>query len=71
MSHDGFAALEAQLGTPPPQALAELEPGQLSELATAVREARRRQATELSAAGEKAFNVIPRLLRGPIKKILG
>ena len=40
-------------------------------LADSVQAARRRQAAELAAAGEQALGHVPRLLRGPIRKIVG
>ena len=71
MAEDGFQALATQLRDDPPESLAKLDDAQLADLAGAVRDARRRQAVELDAAGEKAFGHIPRLLRGPIRKLLG
>ncbi len=71
MAEDGFQALAAQLRDAPPDTLAKLDEAQLNDLAGAVRDARRRQAAELEAAGDKAFGHIPRLLRGPIRKLLG
>ncbi len=71
MAEDGFQALATQLFDAPPDSLAQLDDASLSDLTKAVREARRRQAAELETAGEKAFGHIPRLLRGPIRKLLG
>jgi hypothetical protein len=68
---DALAALEAQLGETPPPGVARLEPQHLEHLAAAIRAARHRQAAELQAAGEQAFGYIPRLLRGPIRRMLG
>ena len=64
-------ALKRQLGTKPPAGLAALSGDELDDLARAVRDARHRQAAELQAAGEKAFGHISRLLRGPIRKVMG
>lgn len=44
---------------------------ELSHLAEAVQAARRRQARALHEAGERALGHIPRLLRGPIRKVVG
>ena len=66
-----MAALEAQLGAKPPAGLCALADQDLEGLAEAVAEARRAQAAELAAAGEKAYAQIPWLLRGPIRKIMG
>lgn len=71
MTQAGFEALEAQLGAAPPPGLRNLEEQQLQDLADAVRDARRRQAAALAQAGDKAFQHIPKLLRGPIRKVLG
>lgn len=70
-SEDALKALGAQLGATPPAALAALTEDQLADLSNSIRDARRRQAAELHAASEKAFGHIPRLLRGPIRKIVG
>jgi predicted ATPase with chaperone activity len=71
MQQDGMAALRAQLRDQPPAGLSRLAEGELADLAEAVGEARARQAAELAAAGESALRVIPRLLRGPIRKVVG
>lgn len=71
MDETGFAALQAQLGGEAPAGLASLDPAQMEDLAGAIRDARRRQAVEIAAAGERALGFIPRLLRGPIKKVVG
>jgi hypothetical protein len=66
-----LSALAEQLGAPPPAALEALTPAQLADLTQAVHDARRRQAAELAAAGERAFQALPRLLRAPVRRILG
>ncbi len=71
MSQDGLKALEAELRAAPPRGLAELSAEQLTALAQAVADARHRQAAELAAAGEHALDHIPKLLRIPIRKVLG
>lgn len=63
--------LESQLRAKPPKSLGSLSDDELADLVKAVRESRHRQAAELQAAGDKAFRHIPRLLRGPIRKIMG
>lgn len=47
-----------------------LDDGDAGRLAGLVVDARRRQAAELRAAVEGGLGHIPRLLRGPIKKLL-
>jgi hypothetical protein len=71
MSDEPLAALRTQLRASPPPALRGLSGADLDDLAAAVEAARRRQAAELAAAGDLAFNHIPRLLRGPIRRVLG
>lgn len=68
---EAVRALEQQLGSKVPGGLAALAAEEIGDLAQAVRDARHRQAAELQAAGEKAFGHIPRLLRGPIRKVMG
>ena len=66
-----LAALEAQLGSRPPAGLARLEPGELADLTGAIRDARRRQAAEIEGVGDRALSLVPRVLRGPIRRIVG
>ena len=66
-----LAALEAQLGSEPPAGLARLDPGELDDLTAALRDARRRQAAEIEAVGDRALRFVPRPLRGPIRRIVG
>jgi hypothetical protein len=66
-----LAALEAQLGSEPPAGLARLDPDELGDLTAAIRDARRRQAAEIDAVGDRALSFVPRLLRGPIRRIVG
>ena len=67
----GLEAVERQLRAPAPAGLRNLEDADLLALAEAVRQARHRQAAELEAAGDKAFALVPRILRGPIRRIVG
>ena len=71
MSTKAFRALEEQLHAPAPTGLAHLEDRHLEDLAGSIRKARHRQAAELASAGDKAFALVPRLLRGPVRKVLG
>jgi len=68
---EALQALEAQLGAAPPAGLRSLSEEELRRLVEAVNTARRGQAAELKAAGEKAWAHIPWLLRAPIRKIVG
>ena len=66
-----FEALASRLGTEPPQSLRDLSPAQLEDLTTAISDARRRQGQALAASGERALSHVPRLLRGPVRRIVG
>jgi hypothetical protein len=68
---DALTPLSTQLRGPTPDALRELSPDELADLAAALADARHRQAAALSEAGERALSHIPRLLRGPIKRMVG
>ena len=71
MESDGHAFLARQLRESPSPAVAALADEHLTHLAGALRSARQRQADELASASEQALQHIPRLLRGPVKKIVG
>ena len=72
MSRDAaIGALTAQLGQTPPSGLRALTDEQLLDLAAAVEAARHRQAASLAEAANRALGRIPRLLRGPVRKIVG
>lgn len=62
-------AVERELAASPPSGLGRLTPEQRDDLAGAIREAKRRQAAALAAAGEQALALIPRLLRRPIRRL--
>ena len=69
MAHD---ALRSALGADPPAGIAKLlSEDDSARLAETIRAARARQRDALAAAADGAFNHIPRLLRGPIRKIVG
>ena len=71
MPDDAFDALRAQLGGTAPEPLRGLGADELGHLANAIRDARRRQTKALAQAGERALGHIPRVLRGPVRKIVG
>jgi hypothetical protein len=68
---EALGELESQIRAKPPRGLSALSQAELEDLTVAIRDARHRQAAELQVAGEKAFGHIPRLLRGPIRKVMG
>lgn len=68
---DALNALRSQLVGPLPDGVTRLSEAELRDLSDAVRTARHRQAAALAQAGERALGHIPRLLRGPIKRVVG
>lgn len=64
-------ALRGQLGSSPPPGVRGLSAEALEDLAVAVQAARHRQAAALEEAGDRALGRIPRLLRGPVRKVVG
>lgn len=64
-------ALRQALRTEPPPELSGLDEAQLADLAEAIDAARARQRAELNAAIDQAWGHVPRLLRGPLRKIVG
>jgi hypothetical protein len=63
-------ALEAELGGQPPEGLSALDKAERRAFAGILRDAKARQSRELEAAVEGSLGVVPRLLRGTIRKIL-
>ena len=43
----------------------------IADLAAAVTDARREQTRQLAAGGEATLRHVPRILRGPVKKVIG
>jgi hypothetical protein len=64
-------SLAEQLGGALPAGIEALQEHEKEDLADALREARRRQKTELAVAGEEALKFVPALLRGAIRKAVG
>ncbi len=71
MESDGLGALAAQLREQPSPAVSALADEHLTHLATVIRTARHDQARELQDAAARALDGVPRILRGPVKKIVG
>ncbi len=72
MGHDdALKELTRELRRKPPAAVAALPEKQLRDLAAAIRDARHREAAAVAAAGDAALEQLPRLVRGPVKKIVG
>lgn len=70
MSEEDWEYLRQQLRGEPPEALTVLSGEHLRHLGDAISTARRRQAEALQEAGDQAFAYVPKLLRGPIRKVL-
>lgn len=68
---DPMKALTEELGARPPAGMAQLDGDQLRDLARAIHDARRHQAAELRAAREQSLSHIPKLLRGPVRRVVG
>jgi hypothetical protein len=62
--------LEAELGGRAPDGLAALSHEQRRAFAQVIGDAKARQSHELEAAIEQSLGVVPRLVRGTIRKIL-
>lgn len=67
----GIETLATELGGAAPKGLSRLSDDELRDLTGAIEAARRRQAQALAQAGERALSHIPRLLRGPVRRVLG
>ncbi len=70
MSAKAVRALEAELGAAAPDGLRALSDAQLDGLADLLREAKRRQSGALESAIDEALEIVPRMVRGPVRKIL-
>jgi hypothetical protein len=70
MSQKALHDLRDQLHSDPPRALLALAEEDLRHLAEAIRSARARQAAALEHAADQGFSYVPRLLRGPIRRIV-
>ena len=64
-------ALEDETNGTVPDGVAQLSDDEMLHLAGLIRTARHRQAQALEEAGDRALGRIPRLLRGPIRKVVG
>jgi hypothetical protein len=71
MTPDGLSQLREQLSGDVPEGVTRLDDAALSDLAHAIRDARHREGQALAAAGERALERVPRLLRGPIRRVVG
>lgn len=64
------ASLSHQLGAEPPAGL-HLSEAEIQQLADLIRAARAEQGAELEASLHNALEVVPRPLRGTVRKVVG
>ena len=67
---DAADIFEAELGAGMPDGFAALSDEQLLALADLLGDARQRRRQELDDGLEESLNIVPRLMRGPVRKIL-
>jgi hypothetical protein len=70
MSAQALRALEGELGGRAPEGLEALKESDLRAFAALLRDAKARQSEALQAAIEEALEIVPRMVRGPVRKIL-
>jgi hypothetical protein len=70
MSNDSRRTLERELDGRIPDGLSTLTDDELSHLADLLRDTKQRQSQALEAAIESALGIVPRLVRGPVRKVL-
>jgi hypothetical protein len=63
--------LREALRAEPPAGCEKLSPADRDAVAVLIQAARERQGAELRAAVDGAYDHVPRLLRGPLRKLLG
>jgi hypothetical protein len=70
MSANAVRALEAELGGAAPDSVSKLTDAQLSAFTDLLRTAKRRQSGALESAMQESLEIVPRMVRGPVRKIL-
>jgi hypothetical protein len=70
MSDDAIDILEEELSARIPEGLQVLADDELLLLADLLHEAKARQAQELGEGVEGSLEIVPRLMRGPVRKML-
>jgi len=70
VSAKGLRALEAELGGPAPDRLEELADADLRAFTDLLHAAKERQSEALVAAVEQSLEIVPRVARGSVRKIL-
>ena len=70
MSSAAWTFLEAELGGRLPDGVHTLTDEELTDLAGRLREAKQRQSRALEVGIDEALEIVPRLVRGPVRKVL-
>jgi hypothetical protein len=70
MTSSAMHSLEVELDDRIPDGLKVLEEEELNDLADRLNDAKLRQSQALDAAIGEALEIVPRLLRGPMRKVL-
>jgi hypothetical protein len=70
MSDDAIDILEEELGARIPEGIEALADDELLLLADLLHEAKATQAQELDEGVEGSLDIVPRLMRGPVRKML-
>jgi hypothetical protein len=70
LSAQAIRALEVELGGRVPDGLHALTADQLRSFTGVLHDAKRRQSQALQSAVDEALEIVPRLARGPVRKIL-
>ncbi|MCK5770972.1 hypothetical protein [Algiphilus sp.] len=71
MPHDdGRKALRRAIDDEPPPGVDALDDASAQALATLIEDSRRAQQRQLQDALERALGYLPRLLRGPVRRVL-
>ncbi len=70
VSAKAMRTLEAELGGRAPAGLASLTDAQLRAFTDLLHAAKKRQSAALDAAAEQSLEIVPRMLRGSVRKIL-
>jgi hypothetical protein len=70
MSAKALRALEDELGGRPPDGLEAIADKDLRAFTALLHDAKQCQSEALEAAAEAALEIVPRMVRGPVRKIL-
>jgi hypothetical protein len=71
VADDALNGLERELRAPIPAGLRQLGDSELRDLTSAIADEQHRHAAALTAAGDQALGQLPRMIRIPLRKLLG